>query len=197
MKISENQIRSLVREEILSETNKSINEDKEARLSRRLRRAERLASRSGNDEVAEMLKTMITDLGGSEEADEEGPQSARASDDADSPAALSDTVIDLPSDNYKYTYDQAASNATVASGRDGGDVQLHFTVSDGPSNVGETFALTPGHPLEAELKKQERVMQDLERAEPDEQLAVADVDLDDEEDDDSLDENTSKRSKDP
>ena len=169
MKISEKQIRNLVREEILREHKKTLSEDREARLSRKLRRAQRLAARAGNSEVEAALDDIIA-MDSDPDETEGGDQSARVEDDQaeeedslSSPAAVTGEVISLPNDQYTYVYDKAASDATVASGRSG-DVALHFTVVSGPRNEGETFALTPGHPLEAELKKQDRVAQDLERA---------------------------------
>ena len=95
-------------------------------------------------------------------------------------SSLSDEEISMAGDRYTYVYDKAASDATVASGRDG-EVQLHFTVASGPANVGRTMALRDGHPLEAELRKQQRVLQDLERAEGGEEVTVADVEEDDDE----------------
>lgn len=192
MKISENQIRSLVREEILREHKKTLKEDKERRLQRRLRRAQRLAQRAGNEEVASELDDLLA-MAGDPQEEEGGEQSARTSSSSSSqsssqrsgsstsqPAALSDEEISMAGDRYTYVYDKAASDATVASGRDG-EVQLHFTVASGPANVGRTMALRDGHPLEAELRKQQRVLQDLERAEGGEEVTVADVEEDDDE----------------
>ena len=186
MKISENQIRSLIRDEILREHKKTLKEDKEARLRRRLQRAQRLAQRAGNQEVAAELDDLLAMAGDPEEG---GEQSARAEDESpappgvDTPEELSDEEISMAGDPYTYVYDKAASDATVASGRDGGEVQLHFTVASGPANVGRTMALRDGHPLDGELRKQRRVIQDLERAQGDEEVAIAAVD--DEEDEQS------------
>ena len=111
MKISEKQIRNLVREEILREHKKSLAEDREARrerrLSRRLRRAQKMADKAGNSEVSSELDDLIAMAGDPGEEEEEGPQSARAdaepsSTSAEQPASLSDEEISLPNDRYTY-----------------------------------------------------------------------------------------------